>query len=135
MYTLSDRCARLRAVMTGQNEYERFYCAQYAVHSLLGQYDAAADGLSNTEILTAGMVRVIERFRPVLIPDELIVGFHFADSVFREYFRPDDTPEARAVMRDNGISEAEIERYFAVRRENRPLFRTIRPELTQAEQD
>ena len=135
MYTLSDRCSRLRAVMTGRNEYERFYCAQYAVHSLLGQYEAAAQGLSNTEIVTAGMVRLIGRFQPVIIPGELLVGFHFADSVFREYFRPDDTPEDRALMRDNGITEAEIERYFAVRREDRRLFRTVSPELTQEERD
>ena len=101
----------------------------------LGQYDAAAQGLSNTEIVTAGMVRVMERFRPVILPGELLVGFHFADSVFREYFRPDDTPEDRALIRDNGITEAEIERYFAVRREDRRLFRTVSPDLTQEERD
>ena len=112
MYHLTDRCEYLRGLVTGENDYEDYYCMQHKVYSFLGMMKAKEQGRTNTEITSYGIVNVLDKFSPVIIPGELIVGFNFPDTKYSEYFSPDDTPENRKLAEMNGISDEDISLYF-----------------------
>ena len=135
MYALTDRCAFLRDLVTGTNDYEDQYCCQYAVYTTLGAYEAAKKGLSNAETLASGMVRLMDDFHPVIIPGELIVGFNFPDTKYPENFRPKDTPEDRAIMAKNCVSPEDIEQYARILQERPRLYQRIPPQITQEERN
>jgi formate C-acetyltransferase len=69
-------------------------------------------------MVASGIKRVLDSFSPVIIPDEIIVGFNFADKSNRGNADcndrwPKDTKADRNKMRENGISNADIEVFFA----------------------
>jgi len=136
MYPLTDRCESLRKIMVEDNDYQRFYSCQHRVYSTIAMDEAKKKNLSNTEIVTSGIVNVLNKFMPVIIPGELLVGINFADAKFGEYYRPEDNEEDLGVMKDNGISDADIEAFLKV--EEKPwssmgLIDVISPELTKEE--
>lgn len=133
MYQLSDRCENLRKIIVDNNAYEERYCAQYEVYSKLGMLSAVQRGASNTEIISSGIVNVLESFSPVIIPGEFIVGFNFADSKYGEYFSPEATKEDRALAKLNGISDSVLELYL--KNKNNELIKYIGPELTKKESE
>lgn len=135
MYPLTDRCEILRRLVVGTNDYEDYYCMQHKVYSYLGSVDASKKNLSNTEIISSGIVNVLNKFKPVIIPGELIVGFHYPDSKYYEYFAPEDTEENRRLAKLNGISDSDIDTYFKYIKQNSELLKTIFPELTKEEID
>lgn len=135
MYALTDRCASLRHLVTGTNDYEDLYCCQHAVYTTLGAYEGAQKGLPNTEVLASGMVKLMENFRPVIIPGELIVGFNFPDTKYPEHFRPKDTPEDRAIMAANGISPENIEQYARILAQRPRLYQRVLPQITEDEKN
>ncbi|MEE0944438.1 MAG: pyruvate formate lyase family protein [Clostridia bacterium] len=135
MYSLTDRCEALRRLVIGANDYEDYYCMQHKVYSYLGMVDAAKKNLSATEIISSGIVNVLNNFKPVIIPGELIVGFNFPDSKYDEYFAPDDTEENRRLAQLNGIDNKDIDTYFKYVEENPELFKIVSPVLTKEEQD
>ena len=114
MLQLSDRCAQLKEEAVNQKYYSGFYGAQRNVYTVLGQAEAKKQNKSNTEIIAAGMVRTLESFTPVIIPDELIVGFNFGEGELHEYFVPEDNEFGRNAMARNGISPEDMERFFEV---------------------
>ena len=114
MYPLTDRCESLRKIMVEDNDYQRFYSCQHRVYSTIAMDEAKKKNLSNTEIVTSGIVNVLNKFMPVIIPGELLVGINFADAKFGEYYRPEDNEEDLGVMKDNGISDADIEAFLKV---------------------
>ena len=134
MYHLTDRCETLRRLVVGVNEYEDQYCMQHAVHNLIGMAQAAEKGLSNSEIIASGMVNVLKKFNPVIIPGELIVGFNYPDSKYSEYFTPKDTEENAALAKKNGISEAEFRDYLRYRKDRTGALKFLYPQLTQQEE-
>ena len=54
MYTLTERCEALRNRVMGKNDYEDFYCFQYAVYSFLGLMEGAEKNLTNEEVVAYG---------------------------------------------------------------------------------
>ena len=114
MLQLSDRCAQLKEEAVNKKYYSGFYGAQRNVYTVLGQAEAKIENKSNTEIIAAGMVRTLESFTPVIIPDELIVGFNFGEGELHEYFVPEDNEFGRNAMARNGISPEDMERFFEV---------------------
>jgi len=135
MYPLTDRCETLRRLVVGTNDYEDYYCMQHKVYSYLGMAHAAKNNLSNTEIISSGIVNVLNNFKPVIIPGELIVGFNFPDSKYKETFAPDNTEENRRLAKLNGISDNDIDTYFKYVEEKPQLLKKIFPEITKEEQD
>ncbi len=135
MYSLTDRCEGLRSLAVGTNDYEDFYCMQHRVYSYLGMARAAEKNLSNTEIISSGVVHVLRNFKPVIIPGELIVGFNFPDSKYDEYFSPDDTEESRRLAGLNGISNSDMDTYFKYVEESPEFIKRISPEVPQEERN
>ena len=114
MYQLTDRCEKLRQIVTQTNDYEDYYCYQHSVYSLLGQYAAYEKKQSNFEITAGGIMGVLNCFHPVILPGELLVGFNFPDTKYEERCKPSDAEADRKVMKLNGISDEEIDRYFSI---------------------
>ena len=135
MYQLTDRCEILRRTMVGTNDYEDYYCMQHNVYSYLGYVEAAKKKLSNMEITASGIVRLLNDFKPVIIPGELIVGFNYSDSKYEQMYSPKDTEEDRRLALLNGICEEDIEAYFRYQKEAPEIYRWEIPELTQVEKD
>ncbi len=135
MYQITDRCEVLRRLVVGTNDYEDNYCMQRNVFNFLGKFEASQKNLSNTEIVASGIVNTLNKFTPFIIPGELIVGFNFSDSKYKERFIPDDTKENRKLAKLNGISEDEIDVYFQNIHKEDELFKYIPPECTKEEID
>lgn len=112
MFQLSDRCALLRDEAVNQKSYMKYYSAQRNVYFALGQAEAARAGADNTGIISAGIVRTLNSFTPVIIPGEIIVGFNFGEAAFDEFFAPKNDTAGWQVMRDNGISGTDAEQFF-----------------------
>jgi len=118
MFELSDRCVSLKNEAVANKNYGKYYEFQRNVYFLLGYNEAERKGLSESLMVASGIKRVIDSFTPVIIPDELIVGFNFANKMSRgntdcNYRWPRDTKADRDKMRENGISDADVEAYFA----------------------
>lgn len=135
MFQLSDRCESLRRLTLGANDYEDYFCMQPRVYTTLGMIDAKKNQLSNSEIISAGIVKLLRSFTPVIIPEELIVGFNYPDSKYNEYFEPEDTEEHRRLAKLNGINDNDMEIYFGYMSNKTALFKTIEPELTREEKE
>ena len=115
MFQLSDRCAELREEAVNKKYYSNFYGAQRNVYYYIGNAMAAKAGLSNTEMIAAGIVRTLDSFSPVIIPGEMIVGFNFGEGKLHEYYVPTQDEAGIRAMRDNGISEEDIQLFFALK--------------------
>jgi len=114
MIPMSERCDLLRKEVLDGSAFEDRFCAQHTVYTQLGYADAIKKGLTRTEVISAGVVRLLDSFMPVIRPYELVVGFNFADSnYYGEKFVPDSTEEGKRIMLDNGISESDIEKFIA----------------------
>jgi len=114
MYQLSDRCALLRDEAVNQKSYMSCYGAQRNVYFALGQAEAAQAGADNMGIIAAGITRTLDCFTPVIIPGEIIVGFNFGEAAFDEFYTPANDEAGRQIMRSNGISDADAERFYAL---------------------
>lgn len=111
MRSISERCRLLREELVHNKSHQDNYCVQRAVYYAIGGYRARDLDPALTVAHATG--HVIRSFHPYLIPGECIAGFHFGDGEYPEAFAPGDTPEHRELMRKNGISDEEIEEYFA----------------------
>lgn len=133
MYQLTNRCTILRENAVNSNDYENTYGAQANVYTDIGKANAAQKGLSGEEIIAEGIACTIDKFMPVIMPQELIVGFNFGDARIDEYFYPADTPEHRKIMAENGIGEADIELYFNSKELSDKAIAPIYPDITETE--
>ncbi len=115
MYQLSDRAETLREEAVNGKHYMRRYSAQRNVYYTLGIAATRGKGLSNEEVIAEGIATVIDRFRPFIAPEELIVGFNYGDAELEEKVLPKNDADGIALLQENGFSDAEIAEYFAVR--------------------
>ena len=80
MFQLSDRVAALRDDAVNKKSYMKYFSVQRSVYFKLGVYEAKKQNLTNTEIVSQGLVNTIKKFTPYIIPGELIVGFNYGDA-------------------------------------------------------
>ena len=133
MFPLSERCALLREETVNRKSYQRAYLVQRNVYTVLGCGEAVQAGLTCTEAVAAGITRTLQGFRPVIMPGEMLVGFNFADPDEGCYVTND--AQGRALARENGISEEDLERYFAFcAAPPAATYPYVRVDLTAAEQ-
>ena len=113
MYQLSKRCSALREEAVFEKKNMRYFAMQHKVYRTLTL--ARNPELNNMELTGEWIAQVTEKFHPFIGPGEMIAGFNFGDADMGENFSPEDNEEGRDLLRDNGISEADIEAYFALR--------------------
>lgn len=134
MYQLNDRCEIMRQMIVAQqNPYEQKYLVQRNVHFAIGYGEARARGLSYMDAVGEGVTNTLNKSIPVITPGELIVGFNFPDTRHWESYNPKNSEEEIALMRKNGVTDEDIERYFAVGDLRREPPKS--PILTQEETD
>ncbi len=112
MFRLSNRCAYLREEIVNSKKQMRYYGFQRSVYAALATEKAAKEGVGSlSEIYSvAGIEATLNRFTPYIYPHELITGFNFADGIYD--FAPFDKNEHYEMLKDNGISDEDIEAYF-----------------------
>lgn len=115
MFQLSDRCAALREEAVNKKSFMKQYFAQRNVYFEIGRLDALASGKSNVESVAAGIAYTLEKFTPVIIPGELIVGFNFGEADCDEHYYPTEDAEGLRIMRENSIDEEDIRRFFELK--------------------
>ena len=120
MFNLPDRCIPLREEAVNKKEYMKFYYAQRNVYFNMGKALAEKAGKTPTEAISAGLVYTLSKFTPVIIPNELIVGFNFGEGERSEYFVPENNEFGRLVCKENGISAEDME-LSMMSKENRRL--------------
>lgn len=80
-----------------------------------------------TEIYGAGIANVLDKFKPFIAPGEIITGFNFGDInlvqdgtkcdialTYGDCYIANDTLGDRALMRENGIREEDVDKYFEI---------------------
>lgn len=112
MYQLSERCSILRKETVETKSNMKNYCMQRVVYYALGATEAEKKGLPYEEIYAAGTANVLRKFTPFIAPGELICGFNFGDAEYDDQYEPQDTEEVRDIMRQNKISDADMEEFF-----------------------
>ncbi len=145
MYQLSDRCSYLRNEMVNLKSHMKHYAQQRCVYFALGCAEAVKNGLSDAEAFgAAGTEAVLNRFTPYICPHELITGFNYADARWGDNFFANDREAHTSILRDSGISEEDIEAYFALDpyyrsggclRGNKPQKRPASEPRTQSENE
>ncbi len=115
MYQLTDRAENLREEAVNKKSYMRRYSAQRHVYFALGAAATKGKKLSNEEVISEGIANVIDRFRPFIAPEELIVGFNYGDAELEEKYLPKNDENGIALLHENGFTDEEIAEYFAVR--------------------
>ena len=82
MYQLSDRCEMLRRLVTSKNDYEDYFCLQHRVYFTLGALEAKNKQSSNMDIVSSGLVNLLNKLTPVIIYRLLILAGYGLDSWF-----------------------------------------------------
>ncbi|MBQ1223300.1 MAG: hypothetical protein IIX84_03345 [Oscillospiraceae bacterium] len=134
MFNFPDRCIPLREEAVNKKEYMKFYYAQRNVYFNMGKALAEKAGKTPTEAISAGLVYTLSKFTPVIIPNELIVGFNFGEGERSEYFVPENNEFGRLVCKENGISAEDMELFFTPGN-NSPVIANIPPKLELTTQE
>jgi len=109
MYKLTDRCVRLREEAVEKMDTGRYFGAHREVYFALGAEEAEASGLSMSEKMAYAVARIINSARPFIGQDEILVGVNFGEG---SNIHPALTGEKGiANLRENGVSEEDIEKY------------------------
>ncbi len=111
MFQLSDRCAELCEEAVNKKTYMREYFAQRNVYYHIGFFEGCNKKLSNVECEAQGIAYTLDKFTPVIIPGERIVGFNFGEADCPERFRPTAKPQDLEIMKCNHISDEDIQKY------------------------
>ena len=125
MFQLPSRCVILKEESVIRKQNQQHYNVQRNVYRTLGAAHAHKLGCSNTEIMAEGLVWTIEKMTPHIAPHELLVGFNYADDdslICGTELWPDNTPQGRAMMAQNGISPADAERFLQLQQENQTFM-------------
>lgn len=134
MFQLSDRCAMLREDAVNTKSFMQEYFAQRNVYFAIGRLKALKEGYTAIECIANGLSYALEKFTPVILPGELIVGFNFGEANCDEYYRPTEDDNGWKVIRENHISEADARLFFELVK-NPPAANAEAPaiNLTEAE--
>ncbi len=134
MFQLSDRAASLREEAVNKKSYMRRYSAQRNVYFTLGIASTRGLELSNEEAIAEGIAGVIDNFKPFIAPEELIVGFNYGDAHLEEKVLPKEDEDGFALLKENGFTDEEIAKYFAVRDKAYDSWeKGPKPDFTKAE--
>ena len=121
MYPLSNRCQLLREEVADHRNYMKKYFCQRTVYFCIGTQEAMGRKLSYDEVVAYATANVIKKFTPCIIPGEIITGFNYGTGKLDDRYCPADTPTDRAYMRENHISDEDIEKFFAVNSQYKTL--------------
>ena len=140
MYALSTRCTVLREDVVDHKQGHREFCVQRMVYNTLGMVQAREAGMSNPEIVAAGIARTVYSMRPYIAPHELLVGFNFGDGIYGNGCMPKDAQQAMALMAENGICPEDATAYLTIVRERHPLLNRVpryqlEPEEAQSQEE
>ena len=114
MYNLTERCNLLREQAVNQKSYQHNYDMQRNVYFTIGYANSILQDKDSEEVVSDAITYVLEKFTPFIAPKELIVGFNFGDTEYGEKYMPQNNEKDIAIMKQNGISEEDIVRYFDV---------------------
>ena len=134
MFQLSDRCAALREEAINTKGYMKYYFAQRNTYFYIGSAESILKGEPTSLNVAAGISAALDKFSPVIIPGEVIVGFNFGEGAYAEEFAPENTPEHIAHMRENRIAEEDIKRYFELKQLNPQADLGCKLPYTEAEE-
>jgi len=112
MFQLSDRCAELREEAVNKKSFMTQYFAQRNVYFTIGMSKALKEGKTNSEAVASGISYTLDKFMPVIIPGELIVGFNFGEADCDEFFQPNNDTAGWEIMRNNGICDEDAQLFF-----------------------
>ena len=112
MYQLTERCEILKKRVTGVDDYEDYYAVQRNVYYEIARRRAIKSNHSVSMGVADGIAMTIDNLLPVIMPQELIVGFNFADSKYKEEYCPENNDKDITLMKNNGISDDHIKEFF-----------------------
>ena len=136
MYQLTDRCEMLRTEAVSGRNYQKKYCLQRNVHFANGVARNRNSGLENIELISKGICNILERFTPVILPGELIVGVNFGDGEFGEPYKGTNDEAGLKMMRDNGFTDEDIDTYFSIKGHESECYRYVsKSEFSEREVD
>ena len=133
MYNLTERCVLLREQAVKQKSYQHNYDMQRNVYFTIGYANSILKDKDSEEVVSDAITYVLEKFKPFISPKELIVGFNFGDTEYGEKYMPQNNEKDIAIMKQNGISEEDIARYFDVYDKGYCIKRRGKVELSQEE--
>lgn len=134
MYQLTERCEMLRERMTGINDYEDYYAVCRNVYHEIARKRSIKNGTSVSDEVAQTITMTLENMIPVIMPHELIVGFNYADSKYKERYIPKNNEKDITLMKNNGISDQHIKEYFEPL-ESRRRFETVHFEKRELDQE
>lgn len=117
MFQLSNRCIMLREEVVNRKSFQNKFSFQRGVYYVLGAAEALKKGKNNENFTTAGIVNTLNKFTPVILPKELVVGFNYSDPPRCQaafYQTIEDTEQNRKEMAENELTPEEIEQYFQI---------------------
>ncbi|MBE7045697.1 MAG: helix-turn-helix domain-containing protein [Ruminococcaceae bacterium] len=112
MYPLSNRCMILRDDAVHTKSHLRNFCAQRNVYFALGLQEAKKKTSDPHAYIGMAVAHVLKKFTPFIAPHELVVGFNFGDAHYGEWCFPKNNPEDIALLKENGVSDEDMEAYF-----------------------
>ena len=112
MFPLSGRCARLRDLAVEKKPLGRRIAALHAMHFEKGMLDyVRGGGTGGHSRIAAGVANVVCHAPAIIQDEEFLVGYNYADTPWPEFWHPEDTPEDRALLREEGFGPEAFEEY------------------------
>lgn len=134
MFQITDRCAELRDDAVNKKSLMKYYYAQRNSYFAIGKWESILKEDHPIVNVASGVAYTLDKFNPIIAPGEVIVGFNFGEGDLSEYFWPKTKEEHGDIMRENGISEADIDRYFELKAINPTVKETYHLSFTKEEQ-
>ena len=108
MYTLTERCSRLRDDAVNVKSMAPKICAQWNFWTRYGRAELAEKELPPSyNMSTAAAIAAVMKYAPAVISeDELIVGYNFGDGAY--FGLTFDENQNRTLLRGNGFTEEQI---------------------------
>lgn len=113
MFPLTERCNRLRECAVNTKPANQRILPQHVLLFEEGLYGYLASGGTGPHSrIAAGIINVIEKSETLIAPDELLVGYNYADTPYPEFWQPDDSAESRKLVLDAGFSAEQYENHL-----------------------
>jgi len=112
MYPFTERCSYLREEAVNKQNNLKYHYAHRQVYFTLGCNEAETAGLTYAETVASGMARIINSARPFIGAREILVGTNYGEAPFDAI--PAEKGERIASLRENGVSESDIERFLEI---------------------